>query len=381
MAVARHQDARIRKYARRVWDTAEQATRLEMITDLTIPFRNSTKVYIKSQMMESYRMARARARMTVERAHRARVQIQEMDPFSNCTVQLPDITPEFLERFDGAVELDEISFVSKIQELEADELAYHQIVKEYGAWAELQGNEMWQQKVKTAKGTMVRGIENGWGLNPVGEYTKAGKSVSAFEATGGVGGSANVLKGYSYTQLTPGILDELQKDLASFGYSGHQLERLARTEYTRAMNAGLLSIYQEDDMIVGYEWSAILDARTCVECAMMDGVQMDRGDPRLGDYTPPLHPHCRCEILPIFAWEQREANMDTQRTVTLYDKEGRDFTVDYIPNRINPDFLKTIRPANDSAGIKRQLITKKKAEKLRNNFVPTMLVHDSPALN
>ena len=310
-------------------------------------------------MMESWRTARDRARKRLDKARAVglilrSVQVQEAVP-------LNDLIPQDL---DGAL------FIADVQELEADEIAYHQVVREYKAWATKQGNLMWQQKVKAAQDSVSKAVDQGWSLQPVGEYRKGSERVSAFEATGGKGGAVNVKSGYSYVEIKPGLMNELEKDLQKWGYSGYQLERLARTEYTRAMNDGLLSIYQEDEMVVAYEWSAIADFRTCVECAMMNGVVMDRDDARLAFYEPPLHCNCRCELLPVFAWEMREPDFDKQREVTLFDKNEKPFSLTYIPNRIDPDFLKSIRIGDDATAIKRQLITKKQAEGLRNGFVP-----------
>jgi hypothetical protein len=80
--------------------------------------------------------------------------------------------------------------------------------------------------------------------------------------------------------------------------------------------------------------------------------------------------NCRCELYPVFVWEMKEADFDLPHTVELFDKNLDPFTVTYIPSRINPEFTRTINPANDEAGIKRQLIPVRDAEALRKGFVP-----------
>lgn len=47
----------------------------------------------------------------------------------------------------------------------------------------------------------------------------------------------------------------------------------------------------------GWRWHAILDPKTCPICRPLDGLTSDRatGFP----YIPPVHPRCRCRILPI----------------------------------------------------------------------------------
>lgn len=47
----------------------------------------------------------------------------------------------------------------------------------------------------------------------------------------------------------------------------------------------------------GWRWHAILDPKTCPICRPLDGLTRDR--PSAFPYTPPVHPRCRCRILPI----------------------------------------------------------------------------------
>lgn len=47
----------------------------------------------------------------------------------------------------------------------------------------------------------------------------------------------------------------------------------------------------EDAPGVALVWSAVLDKRTCDRCASLDGREVD-------DVYPPLHPRCRCMVVP-----------------------------------------------------------------------------------
>lgn len=55
----------------------------------------------------------------------------------------------------------------------------------------------------------------------------------------------------------------------------------------------------EDGAAVLWEWSAILDPRTCPICAPLDGQRRQR----LADFPvlPQVHPNCRCVVLPVEA--------------------------------------------------------------------------------
>jgi SPP1 gp7 family putative phage head morphogenesis protein len=55
-------------------------------------------------------------------------------------------------------------------------------------------------------------------------------------------------------------------------------------------------VWQEVD-VRQWIWSAILDERTCPICTPLDGVIEDSRDDF--PYSPPVHPNCRCRILPF----------------------------------------------------------------------------------
>lgn len=109
------------------------------------------------------------------------------------------------------------------------------------------------------------------------------------------------------SELTAGIVkgdgiykvaDRLDKRL-DVGKS--QTQRLARTEYMHALNAGQLETYQEN----GYdklEWVASEDGKGCGICHLRNGKQYNiDGVPIL-----PAHPNCRCTMIPVITDEMIE---------------------------------------------------------------------------
>lgn len=109
------------------------------------------------------------------------------------------------------------------------------------------------------------------------------------------------------SELTAGIVkgdgiykvaDRLDKRL-DVGKS--QTQRLARTEYMHALNAGQLETYQEN----GYdklEWVASEDGKGCGICHLRNGKQYNiDGVPVL-----PAHPNCRCTMIPVITDEMIE---------------------------------------------------------------------------
>lgn len=93
-------------------------------------------------------------------------------------------------------------------------------------------------------------------------------------------------------------------------------ERIARTETLAASNEGALAAYRQSPLVKKMEWSAEADA--CEFCLALDGTVvgleeeflpygsdfqgLDGGNLKI-DYSsithPPLHPNCRCAILPV----------------------------------------------------------------------------------
>lgn len=101
--------------------------------------------------------------------------------------------------------------------------------------------------------------------------------------------------------------------------SGYRSERIARTETLKASNSATLDAYRQTGYVNSKVWAVNPDA--CDECADYDGKSVPLDDPFLGlgethTYTdsngdeqsvvnsydtidePPLHPNCRCTIIP-----------------------------------------------------------------------------------
>lgn len=73
---------------------------------------------------------------------------------------------------------------------------------------------------------------------------------------------------------------------------------IARTETIRASNAGAVDRYRQAQVEV-VEWVATEGAGTCQECAATDGERARIGETFTnGVDAPPLHPDCRCCLIP-----------------------------------------------------------------------------------
>ncbi len=105
-----------------------------------------------------------------------------------------------------------------------------------------------------------------------------------------------------------GILDgksmrKVAKELRDVGFTRKKwrLNTIARTEVMRASNYGRLEGYKKSVVVKYKQWLTAFDDRTCPECEVMNGEIAEIDKPfSSGEQAPPLHPNCRCTIVPVF---------------------------------------------------------------------------------
>lgn len=84
--------------------------------------------------------------------------------------------------------------------------------------------------------------------------------------------------------------------------SKNQAQRVTRTEVLRVSNQASLDAYEQSGVVEGKQW---LTAGAVDECAQYDGQIVTLSgsfygsDNEFQDGDPPLHPNCRCVILPV----------------------------------------------------------------------------------
>lgn len=101
------------------------------------------------------------------------------------------------------------------------------------------------------------------------------------------------------------------------GYSKVQAERVTRTEVLRASNTGAIQAWKESGVVEAKQWLTAKDDRVDPLCEYMNGTiiplnksYFKRGEELVvGDHVakfnygsvkePPLHPNCRCTLLPV----------------------------------------------------------------------------------
>ena len=75
---------------------------------------------------------------------------------------------------------------------------------------------------------------------------------------------------------------------------------LVDTEMVYAERQGLSDAYS-DYGAKKYRYLATLDNLTCEKCGALDGKVFDLKDKVVGANYPPLHPYCRCTVIPVFS--------------------------------------------------------------------------------
>ena len=93
----------------------------------------------------------------------------------------------------------------------------------------------------------------------------------------------------------------------NYGFSDERAETIARTETAKADVTGNLEGYAASGVVEGKEWTISQD-EYCDECQGLDGVAvpLDQEFPDDGGWGPPLHPNCRCDVLPVLDESEEE---------------------------------------------------------------------------
>ena len=85
---------------------------------------------------------------------------------------------------------------------------------------------------------------------------------------------------------------------------GRMLATAAIINVAEAVNLGREEGFGDiANQIGAYQWSAILDSRTCPICESLDGTYFEPGDPALAELKPPIHPNCRCILVAVLREE------------------------------------------------------------------------------
>lgn len=104
---------------------------------------------------------------------------------------------------------------------------------------------------------------------------------------------AAIEQGWSTSDLADALAD-------NYAFSDERAETIARTELANANVQGSIAGWKETGQVEKKQWIAAQD-EFCDDCAELDGMIDDIDGDFKGNGDPPLHPNCRCDVLPILS--------------------------------------------------------------------------------
>jgi SPP1 gp7 family putative phage head morphogenesis protein len=101
-------------------------------------------------------------------------------------------------------------------------------------------------------------------------------------------------EGWSNDRLASALTD-------NYAFSDARAETIARTETAFADVAGNLNAWAASGQVASKQW--IVGDGCCDDCQDLDGVTvgLDEEFPDDGGDGPPLHPNCRCDVVPVLS--------------------------------------------------------------------------------
>jgi len=110
-------------------------------------------------------------------------------------------------------------------------------------------------------------------------------------------------------------IDELTARIVEYsGFDDARAETIARTETIRGSSSADMEAWKQTDVVSKAIWYTALDERVDEDCMFLHGTEVDLGDEFMDEDTligfgiqpygggvefPPLHPNCRCTIIPV----------------------------------------------------------------------------------
>lgn len=113
--------------------------------------------------------------------------------------------------------------------------------------------------------------------------------------------TVGIKEGQSVAQIETSIREQFGE------YRKNQSTKIARTETLRASNEGALDAFKQSGVVEGKQW---FNGDPCPECEPYDGRIVELSSDFFStDYgsgeQPPLHPNCRCVLLPVLVDESK----------------------------------------------------------------------------
>lgn len=120
-----------------------------------------------------------------------------------------------------------------------------------------------------------------------------------------------IVRGDSYEKMEQNLQD-------ATGITAGKAKILIRTEANAIFNQSVLDVIDDNPLVKGYRFRAVLDGKTSDICQEHDGQYIPKEDVQPGVNYPPLHPNCRSTVTTVIVGE------DVQKDITQrYTKNGK----------------------------------------------------------
>jgi len=94
---------------------------------------------------------------------------------------------------------------------------------------------------------------------------------------------------------------------------GYRAERIARTEVARSTTFATLESYRQSEIVEMKEWLTAADEKVEEQCASLEGLTVPLDESFHGEDGPPLHPNCRCTVIPVIKSNGRAAKPGVEK--------------------------------------------------------------------
>ncbi len=110
-----------------------------------------------------------------------------------------------------------------------------------------------------------------------------------------------------------------------------EIRKLSRTAHTHAVTMSREAIYEANrNRISGVRWVSVLDARTSLICASLDGTVYPVGEGQ----RPPAHPNCRSRTVPVVRGQEEVSEEGDVSFSEWFDNQSTTFQKEYLgPSR------------------------------------------------
>lgn len=297
------------------------------------------------------------------------------EEFARALKKLPDSARKrILELIEGGIDEETISQIKAIITAEMGEARAKPIIEKFTSQAFIRGSNKALKDLKKVgfeivvpEGITVLDMETyealvNMSLDLVKGLTEETKKKMAFEIR------QSLLKGEGTREIAARI-----RSVANMAKS--RADMIARTETIRAFNTAAEKRYKLAG-VKKYQFIAAKEERTCMRCLSHDGKIYrfdDAGAPK-----PPLHPRCRCTIVPVITGKEPEVVKSIKRETReiAFDKASEIISKiepgTFVPDEENisklENLLKNDKRLKELLGKEINKISRKVAEKTIKTF-------------